>query len=148
MSFTSTGRVQSSLNSWVERKNFLQCLTLLLGRPTMELWLRVFSGRNSKNCHHLVRNGFNNFVTSKILLWQEQTTSNRHWMSQNDKIIIYSFPNVETEIRDEANLRFVFDTDVNNLINILETRGITKWNFYSLTSSSTSLFQPYSVVQI
>ena len=47
-------------------------------------------------------------------------------MSQNDKIIIYSFPNVETEIRDEANLRFVFDTDVNNLINILETRGITK----------------------
>ena len=34
--------------------------------------------------------------------------------------------NVETEARDEANSRFVFDTDVTSLINILETLGKTK----------------------
>ena len=33
---------------------------------------------------------------------------------------------IETEPRDEANLRFVFDTDVTSLINILETLGKTK----------------------
>ena len=47
-------------------------------------------------------------------------------LSNSNHRIIYSFQNVEMEIRDEENLRFVFDTDVNNLINILETRGITK----------------------
>ena len=33
---------------------------------------------------------------------------------------------IETEQRDEANLRFVFDTDVTSLINILETLGKAK----------------------
>ena len=33
---------------------------------------------------------------------------------------------IETEQRDEANLSFVFDTDVASLINILETLGKTK----------------------
>ena len=33
---------------------------------------------------------------------------------------------IEAEQRDEANLRFVFDTDVTSLINILETLGKTK----------------------
>ena len=33
---------------------------------------------------------------------------------------------VETEARDEAGRRFVFDTDVTSLINILETLGKTK----------------------
>ena len=36
---------------------------------------------------------------------------------------------VDTDIRDDANLRFVVDTDVNSLINILEKRGKTKRNF-------------------
>ena len=36
---------------------------------------------------------------------------------------------VDTDIRDDANLRFVVDTDVNSLINILEKRGKTKQNF-------------------
>ena len=44
-------------------------------------------------------------------------------------ILIHS--KIDMEIRDEANLRFVFDTDVNSLINVLETRGKTKRNFFS-----------------
>ena len=47
-------------------------------------------------------------------------------MKQSISLCIKLSFQVETEIRDEANLRFVFDTDVNSLINILETRGITK----------------------
>ena len=38
----------------------------------------------------------------------------------------------ETEVRDEASSRFVFDTDVNNIINILETLGISQENENSL----------------
>ena len=43
--------------------------------------------------------------------------------------IISIHSKIDIEIRDEANLRFVFDTDVNSLINVLETRGKTKLNF-------------------
>ena len=43
---------------------------------------------------------------------------------------LYNFNSqIDTEIRDDANLRFVVDTDVNSLINILEKRGKTKRNF-------------------
>ena len=45
-------------------------------------------------------------------------------------ILIHS--KIDMEIRDEANLRFVFDTDVNSLINVLETRGKTKRNFFEI----------------
>ena len=70
MSFTSTGRVQSSLNSWVEKKNFPQCLTLLSERQTLEPWLRAFNGVNSGNCPELiVREGSNDFMWKSIRIF-------------------------------------------------------------------------------
>ena len=42
--------------------------------------------------------------------------------------LLFSCHKIEIEMRDEANSRFVFDTDVNSIINILETLGITYQN--------------------
>ena len=53
-------------------------------------------------------------------------------LTYSEYLGLVSCHSIQTEIRDEANSRFVFDTDVNNIINILETLGISLENENSL----------------
>ena len=65
-------------------------------------------------------------VMTYILVRETDTGTLVEGLPSREFLTLSRSCNVETEKRDEANLRFVFDTDVTSLINILETLGKTK----------------------